>query len=230
MMKIKLDSVGVQAALLLIIGTIVVTLINIANDRSALYQENRSLKQNVEEQKDEIKSLAHEKEKFTSEVQRLETILTPFRTIALEKYTGSEEEILEKLRDDLNLVEKKTLALEDQLQHRIIHQEKINYIANQISLSKDIKVRFLIMASDLEIKNFKNQIKEAIEKAKWEVVGDIVSVVGSFEGITLCTSEKPANEALTSLYSALKKLGFEPLVIQDISLEKNLIVIKIGKR
>jgi hypothetical protein len=228
--KIKFDSVGVQAALIIVIGTIIVASINIVNSRSALYQENEALKQKVGEQKDEIESLGNEKEKQTSEIQRLETILTPFRTIALEKYTGSEKEVLKKLRNDLTLVGEKTLALEDQLKPRIINQEQINFIASKISLNKDIKVRFLIMASDLEIKNFKDQIKQAIEKAGWEVTGDIIALAASFEGITLYTSEKPATQALTSLYSALKELGFKLLVNLDPSLEKNLIVIKIGKR
>jgi len=35
----------------------------------------------------------------TAEVQRLETLLTPFRTIALEKFTGDEKEALRKLAD-----------------------------------------------------------------------------------------------------------------------------------
>ncbi len=44
-----------------------------------------------------------EKENFdkTAEIQRLETQLTPFKTIALEKYTGPEQEALRKLADEL---------------------------------------------------------------------------------------------------------------------------------
>ncbi len=40
-----------------------------------------------------------------SEVQRLETLLTPFRTIALERYTGSEREALRQLADQIGILQ-----------------------------------------------------------------------------------------------------------------------------
>jgi len=56
MIKIKFDSVGVQAAIITIIGLIIITIINIANSRSALYNENTSLKQKVVRLEERIKS------------------------------------------------------------------------------------------------------------------------------------------------------------------------------
>ena len=40
-----------------------------------------------------------------SEVQRLETLLTPFRTIALARYTGSEGEALRQLADQIGILQ-----------------------------------------------------------------------------------------------------------------------------
>jgi len=40
-----------------------------------------------------------------AEIQRLETLLTPFRTIALERFTGSDAEVLKKLAEQLTLLQ-----------------------------------------------------------------------------------------------------------------------------
>lgn len=42
----------------------------------------------------------------TADIQRLETLLAPFRTIALERFTGSESEALRKLADQVTNIEK----------------------------------------------------------------------------------------------------------------------------
>jgi len=51
-----------------------------------------SLESTISEQRQQIGSK-------NTEIQRLETLLTPFRTIALEKFTGSDQEALRKLAD-----------------------------------------------------------------------------------------------------------------------------------
>ena len=51
--------------------------------------------------KDRIAFLENEKSTLTVENQRLETILIPFKTIALEKFTGPESERLLKLADQI---------------------------------------------------------------------------------------------------------------------------------
>ena len=67
----------------------------------------------VPELENKIEQLKKENFDKTSEIQRLETMLTPFRTIALEKYTGSEQETLRKFAKDLETLEHKTQQLED---------------------------------------------------------------------------------------------------------------------
>jgi hypothetical protein len=51
--------------------------------------------------KNKIDQLEKENSAKTDEIQRLETQLTPFRTIALEKFTGSEKEALRQLAGEL---------------------------------------------------------------------------------------------------------------------------------
>ncbi len=60
---------------------------------------------------DKISVLEKETFEKTAEIQRLETLLAPFRTIALEKYTGTEAEALSKLalkikelESDINMI------------------------------------------------------------------------------------------------------------------------------
>ena len=72
-----------------IIGIIIAGL-NILHQRSELSKQNIEMR----EKNAELSNLVQEK---TAEIQRLETQLTPFRTIAIEKYTGTESEALKQL-------------------------------------------------------------------------------------------------------------------------------------
>jgi hypothetical protein len=76
---------SVQVAIISAIGLIIVSLITVGHQRSQLKSDNKKLEREVADK--------------TAEIQRLETLLTPFRTIALEKYTGDEKEALRKLAD-----------------------------------------------------------------------------------------------------------------------------------
>jgi len=76
---------SVQVAIVSAIGLVVVTLITIWHQRSQLKADNKALQGEVQQTK--------------AEIQRLETLLTPFRTIALEKFTGDEKDALRKLAD-----------------------------------------------------------------------------------------------------------------------------------
>jgi hypothetical protein len=86
--------VGVQAAFIIVIGGIIAAGMNIWHSRSELAYDNQQYKTEIASLKDKLKDK-------DSEIQRLETQLTPFKTIALEKYTGSEQEALRKLADEL---------------------------------------------------------------------------------------------------------------------------------
>ncbi len=69
---------SVQVAMVSAVVLIIVTIITIAHQRSQLKSDNIRLQR--------------ENDTKTTEIQRLETLLTPFRTIALEKYTLPEAE------------------------------------------------------------------------------------------------------------------------------------------
>ena len=98
--------VGVQAAFIIAIGGIIVAGMNIYNNRSKLVQDNQQYETDIADLKEGLRNK-------DSEIQRLETQLTPFKTIAIEKYTGSEQERLQKLAERIQELEnplKKTIA------------------------------------------------------------------------------------------------------------------------
>ena len=86
---------SVQVAIVSTIGLIVITLITISHQRSELKRNNDKMKEEIKEK--------------TAEIQRLETLLTPFRTIALEKYAGPEREALLKLAAKIQSLEEADL-------------------------------------------------------------------------------------------------------------------------
>ena len=89
----------VQVAMVSGLVVLLVTAITICHQRSELTRENKRLNSLTQKQ--------------TAEIQRLETQLTPFKTIALEKYTGSEQDRMKKLAERIQELEnplKKTIA------------------------------------------------------------------------------------------------------------------------
>ena len=78
---------SVQGAIVAGLALVVVTLVPVALKVPRLESDNSDLDRKLREK--------------TAEVQHLETLLEPFRTIALEKYTGSENEALTKLASQI---------------------------------------------------------------------------------------------------------------------------------
>ena len=97
-MKNFFKSVGVKSATIAAIVLIIVAGMNIFNSRSKLSKDNQNYKTTITT----LESQILEKNNI---IQRLETQLTPFKTIALEKYTGSEQERLQKLAERIQELE-----------------------------------------------------------------------------------------------------------------------------
>lgn len=102
------SSVTVIAAIIIVVGSVIVAGMNIWNNRSQLVQDNENYKVKIDDQKRKIDDLQQDSSNKNAEIQRLETQLIPFKAIALEKYTGSEQEVLGKLADELKELKKAT--------------------------------------------------------------------------------------------------------------------------
>lgn len=85
------QKVGVQVSMVTAIGLIIATGMTIAHQRSQLKEDNTRLQRENEQQR--------------AEIQRLDTLLTPFRTIALERYTLPEAQALRKLAEQIGVLQ-----------------------------------------------------------------------------------------------------------------------------
>jgi hypothetical protein len=85
------QKVGVQVAIISGLALIIAALLPIAFQVPSLRDDIRRLERTVVDK--------------NSEINRLETQLSPFRTIALEKYSGTEAEALRKLADQINALQ-----------------------------------------------------------------------------------------------------------------------------
>ncbi|HUT54840.1 MAG TPA: hypothetical protein VM658_15720 [bacterium] len=105
---------SVQAAMIAAVGVIIVAIISIAYDRSKLKEDNSRLKR--------------ENDNKTAEIQRLETLLTPFRTIALERYSLPEVQALGKLAEQIGVLQEMDRQKSD----------KISQLENEIGQMKPL--------------------------------------------------------------------------------------------
>ncbi len=108
MAKIWYSSATVKAAIIFVIGSVIVAGMYILNNRSQIKQDNEKYKLEIDTKNTKINNLQQELSSKNAEIQKLETSLIPFKVIALEKYTGSEQETLRKLANELKDIKKAT--------------------------------------------------------------------------------------------------------------------------
>lgn len=96
------EKASVQVAIVTGIVAILIAGMHIWNNRSQLKRDNENYVKELKTKDGLINTLKQGIQQQMAEVQRLETQLTPFRTIALEKFTGSEQEALRNLADELD--------------------------------------------------------------------------------------------------------------------------------
>lgn len=125
--------VSVQAAFIIAIGGIIVAGMHICHSRSKIKQDNENYQKEIKSKNDHINKLEQQISQRTAEIQRLETQLTPFKAIALEKYTGSEQEALqklakkiEKLKNQLNPLKKPIASATSHVEVTIKSDEQID--------------------------------------------------------------------------------------------------------
>ncbi len=108
MTKKRYSSVAVEAAFITAVAIVMVAAMNIWHDRSQIKQDNKNYEVEINKKNTKINELQQELSSKNAEIQRLETSLIPFRIIAFEKYTGSEQEALRKLANEIKDLKKAT--------------------------------------------------------------------------------------------------------------------------
>lgn len=92
---------SVQVAIISAVVVLLATATTIFYQRSSVVADNARLLQDNQKQ--------------AQEIQRLETSLTPFRTIALQRFSGPEGEALKKLADQITALDKSLFAAQTEL-------------------------------------------------------------------------------------------------------------------
>jgi hypothetical protein len=95
------QKVSVQVAIISAVALFAVTTITIVHQRSQLKAANDNLQREVNQK--------------TVEIQRLETLLTPFRTIAVQRFAGPDNEALKKLADQIVALDRALYTAQEEL-------------------------------------------------------------------------------------------------------------------
>ena len=171
---------------------------------------------------DEIKDLKKENSDKIAEIQRLETQLTPFRTIALEKFAGPEGEALKQLAERIKTIDeslenaKKELEItKDELlqktsdrslteEQKQILKSSLNGVNGQIIINADFV--------DSEAQMFATQIKNVLSKTDLEILDNVNTGIISLyaKGIRVLVNDikNPPSHTLPIL-KGFQKIGFD---------------------
>jgi hypothetical protein len=165
---------SVQVAMVSGIVLLLATCITICHQRSELREQNAVLSALTQKQ--------------TAEIQRLETILTPFRTIALEKYAGPEGEALRQLGENISAIDASLANAREELastkrellqrtSDRSLTEEQKRSLKSSLSA---VSGKVLVKAdfADSEAQMFANQIEACLRTTDLEIVQQ------GFTGIT----------------------------------------------
>ena len=145
MAKTWYQTATVKGAFILTLGGLAVAGLNIWQARSQLTQDNQNYKTEIAEKNKTIQSLQQKLSDKTEEIQHLEIELTPFKTIALAKYTGSESEALQELASDIGRLQKanhknrqKIAELEEELERtkQIAAPPTLSVIKENVRITK----------------------------------------------------------------------------------------------
>jgi hypothetical protein len=158
----------------------------------------------------------------TAEIQRLETLLTPFRTIALEKFSGPEGKALEQLAERITMIDASLANAKKELEStkqellrktsdRSLTKEKKQKLKSSLS---GVSGQIIIKADfvDSEAQMFANQIKDAFSETDLEIIENVNTEIISLyaKGIRMLVNDiqNPPPHALPIL-KAFQGIGID---------------------
>ncbi|MEN6578857.1 MAG: hypothetical protein ABFD90_21115 [Phycisphaerales bacterium] len=176
---------SVQVAIVAGVVAIIVATMNIGFNYCDVKTQNRILE-------DENKSLKGTTAKAMADIQRLETLLTPFRTIALEKFTGDEKEALRKFADQIA-----RLQIEDEAKTRKIESLQTEFIETK-ALAQP--ARLVFTAQQIERSESGYRVLLQFKPTKNERLGRMEFDVSLPDGTNaIIKNIEPANNIATSV-------------------------------
>jgi hypothetical protein len=190
--------------------------------------------------KNEIKDLKQETSDKTSEIQRLEIQLTPFRTIALEKYAAPEGEALKQLAERIKTIDESLVNAQKELEktkeellqktsdrslteeQKQILKSSLNAVYGQIIINADL--------FDSEAQMFATQIKDVLSKTDLEILDKVnIGIVSLHaKGIRVLVNDikNPPSHTLPIL-KGFQKIGFDVRFskAKDVKFPKDALII-----
>ncbi len=133
---------GVQAAIVAGVFSLIGIWFGYHLQSSGLESKVSSLEENVTKRESVIRDK-------TAEIQRLETLLTPFRTIALERYAGPEGEALQQLADQIGILQNADKKKSQEINRLETELNKTKFLA------EPCKISFLSKAIKKEDKGYR---------------------------------------------------------------------------
>lgn len=241
---------SVQVAIITGIVAILIAAMNIYFKFSDTNSENLNLKKEIEQKDNEKKSFEIKLNSKEREIQRLETLLTPFRTIALEKYTGTETEALNELADKIQEyqltiiektrkiqeLEKAVIKLERMTLPRNLPSDKKNNLKDLLSFNSNYQIGVACKAFDTESCNYAEQIRSVFSNAKWQIAPLNKSFLGDIENdiavtVTSTIQEEIANKIRDALNSVDIRCDYEKIPKGSISgIKENTIYLIVGSK
>lgn len=150
-----------------------------------------------------------------NKILQLENELTPFKTLALEKYDEVTVNSLEKLANNYREMENKLNSIEATLKPREINNDQCNTITNSIAQYKDVTINFYTMLGDANASLISNKLKNCMTSSGWKIGEQIIPMGKAWQGIILFASGENPDEPISSLYKVLKSFEFETSIQQN---------------
>jgi len=194
---------------------------------TGLNQEVSSLKEKVEQQDAIIRNK-------TQEIQRLETQLMPFRTIAIQKFTGDDKEAMHKLadyvislqervaeqtrriselREQVGQAKKLSEKINENSRPRTLSEQTSQFIISYLQQDPKIKVEIGAYVNNTEAFGLANQIKALFESAGYKF-DRIVPFMQSIpqKGIAIKLKKPPTPGIDKAIAKLLQSQGQSPNV------------------
>lgn len=175
--------------------------------------------------RDEVKTLSADLTKKSAELQKLETEFVPFKTLALQYFTGTEAERISKLAMKLQdlqsgylaLAEKetvtsaKTTEIANRLAPRMISTSQRNTFRRMMIDSAKGKVSISAISGDNEAAGFAQAITSMLEDCGFTITAQSSFIAtGQVEGLALVVADNKNTPAHAEpLLVALRTVGLE---------------------
>jgi hypothetical protein len=150
-----------------------------------------------------------QRDSLNSELHRISENLKPFVEISRQKYPNRSTEVgLQKLVDELSEIKKTTDKIESKVKSRHLSSTSASYIAKELSSIKSETIQLQFDPTDIEAKNYANELKQAIQSGGW-VVNDfqLMSLQPSPGIMIYCRDSEESQKISNSLWFVLNKTG-----------------------